>query len=398
MANRLLFFIFLGFLPGIAFGQDFKVVGYLPYYRFHLLDELELERLTHLNIAFLNPDAEGNLSLPEGDLRQVIERGHAAGLEVFLSLAGGYLQPEWANAWAQLQRPQNRSAFIHRIIQFAQEYQVQGIDVDLEWQSVGDNYSGFVLELGDSLRAHGLEMTAALPGIYRYPQVSQAALEAFDWINMMVYDLRGPWDPGNVGPHSPFSFAEQAINYWQQQGVEPDRLTLGVPFYGYDFSDPNNIQAYTYQTILSWDAENAWRDQYQDTYYNGIPTIQAKTELARTQVGGIMIWEIGQDQPGPLSLLRAIDEVLQGLLTPLASSSRSPDDFLVYPNPFRERLFFEGLPPGTTIELISLTGQLLLAQQVFPHQAIESPPSLPAGMYFLRRDDRPQTLIPVIKQ
>ncbi len=30
----------------------------------------------------------------------------------------------------------------------------------------------------------------------------------------MVYDKTGPWKPDNVGPHSPFSSAEEAIRFW----------------------------------------------------------------------------------------------------------------------------------------------------------------------------------------
>jgi GH18 family chitinase len=44
-------------------------------------------------------------------------------------------------------------------------------------------------------------------------------------------------------------------------------------------------------------------------YYNGLPTIRRKTELAMKEAGGIMIWQVMGDAPGPKSLLRAINEV-----------------------------------------------------------------------------------------
>ncbi len=44
-------------------------------------------------------------------------------------------------------------------------------------------------------------------------------------------------------------------------------------------------------------------------YYNGIPTIKNKTQLAMKKAAGIMIWEITYDLPsGRKSLLNAIYE------------------------------------------------------------------------------------------
>ena len=40
---------------------DFKIVGYLSGRGLRKIDELELDKLTHLNLAFANPDQEGNL-------------------------------------------------------------------------------------------------------------------------------------------------------------------------------------------------------------------------------------------------------------------------------------------------------------------------------------------------
>jgi GH18 family chitinase len=46
-------------------------------------------------------------------------------------------------------------------------------------------------------------------------------------------------------------------------------------------------------------------------YYNGIPMIVKKAELAREKVGGIMIWEIPCDILNDMSLLKAIDQTLK---------------------------------------------------------------------------------------
>jgi hypothetical protein len=47
-------------------------------------------------------------------------------------------------------------------------------------------------------------------------------------------------------------------------------------------------------------------------YYNGIPIIVRKVELAKKMnLGGVMIWEISSDTRGDLSLLKALDQAVK---------------------------------------------------------------------------------------
>lgn len=55
-----------------AYSQSFKVIGYLPQHRLDGLDNLEFSRLTHINIAFANPDAQGNLSGDSVDIASAV--------------------------------------------------------------------------------------------------------------------------------------------------------------------------------------------------------------------------------------------------------------------------------------------------------------------------------------
>ena len=49
--------------------------------------------MTHLCLSFVNPDEQGNLSFANNaDPRLVINSAQAAGVKVFLSLAGGGLE------------------------------------------------------------------------------------------------------------------------------------------------------------------------------------------------------------------------------------------------------------------------------------------------------------------
>ena len=292
--------------------RTFKVVGYLPSGNFAQIDQLELSKLTHLDIAFANPDAEGHLRFRnEMELPLVVQKGHDAGLKVFLSIAGGGINEELAGYWLAVLQPENRTKFIKEIITFTEKYKLDGIDVDIEWNllpAIGDLYTPFVLELRDALHGIGKGISSALNVAGLHKSVTQEALQAYDFINVMVYDKTGIWRPEKPGPHSPYSYALDALKYWtEERKIPADKLTLGVPFYGHDF---DNIKYINYRDIVEIDPTYAYQDEFHSTFYDGIPTMVKKTHLARQSFGGIMIWQIGGDAFNELSLLRAIDQTL----------------------------------------------------------------------------------------
>lgn len=374
------------------FAQDFKVVGYLPSYRFALQDQIHYDRVTHLNLSFLNPDMQGNLSIEGQNIDPVVAKARVANpdIQVLISVAGGYLTNEWANAWNFFMQPAQRSAFIHSLIQYLETHDLDGIDVDLEWQYVTSLYSSFVIELSDSLQAKGLLMTAAWPGTTRYAQISNEALARFDWINLMAYDLTGPWDPNQPGPHSPYSFALQSLDFWKvQQGVAGDRLTLGVPFYGRSWDNGDTGQGFTYAAMVAENTSYAYLDQVGQRWYNGIPTIQAKTALAQAETGGIMIWELGQDVFGAnehLSLLAAIDAQVSST-TPLEQALPQAA-IRLFPNPFEDqlRLAWDGPAQFAAIALLDMQGRTVMTQDVWLDGTEIALPvaQLPTGMYLCR--------------
>lgn len=372
-----LFYMLLFLSSSCIFSQQFKSIGYLPYYRFDLIDQIQLEKLTHLNVAFANPDEFGTLSVNDIDIGPVVNRAHNAGLEVFISLGGGGIS---FSKWENLIRPQNRSEFIQKIIKYTRENNMQGIDVDLEWDNVNEDYSSFVLELNDSIDKYDLILTAALPGTYRYPEISDAALAAYDWINLMAYDLTGPWAPNNPGPHSPYSFALNSIDYWVDKGVEKERLTLGVPFYGYDFANQNNVIGLSYRDIISMNSANAQLDQVGQIYYNGLFTIERKTVLALQESSGIMIWELGQDSFDEYSLLDKIHSVIN---EPVIVTTNGLN---IFPNPFRNEINIR-LEKQQDAELIlfDINGHLIKIQNIVnkDHASINSD-DLPQGIYIIK--------------
>lgn len=306
----LLLGVFLLFFQKCSSAQDFKVVGYLPEYRFDIADQIEWKALTHVCIGFAHPGNAGDLAMETEGLRAVINMAHDADVKVMLSLAGGLMLEEDENAWSRYTRPFYRTIFINSLLEFIQFYGIDGVDVDLEFKHVTSNYSDFVLELRDSLKTHNKLLSAALPGIVRYKHLSDKALKAFDFVNVMAYDFTGPFDPNSPGQHSPYDRSMRTIDFWKRQGLSRNKIILGVPFFGWDFSDRKAVKSVTFASLVERDSSFAHLDQVGDIYYNGIPLIEAKTETAIKKSGGIMIWELGQDDYTGFSLLSRINKVL----------------------------------------------------------------------------------------
>jgi hypothetical protein len=389
-------------------GQEHRVVGYLPYYRFGLVEQVGIEQLTHLCLAFANPDAQGNLSLEGVNPWPVVQRAHQAQVKVLVSLAGGALKPEWVEAWDRLTRPGQRTAFIHRIMNYVRAYQLDGVDVDLEFRHVTAHYSGFVLQMRDSLRAEGKLLTAALPGIVRYKHLSDEALQAFDFINLMAYDLTGQFAPNRPGPHSPYSLAVAALDFWERQGVSPRRLVLGLPLYGWDFSTPGQVRSVNYSEIVATNPAHALIDQIGRLYYNGILTVTAKTELAKNRAGGVMLWELGKDAYNEYSLLKTAYHTLRGEPSPALAAAAPPAaevqrasfmqepiilegteafglDVEVLPNPFQDSLTITNRE-HTALQLVLATqnGTILHEARLRPNASIYwETASFPPGKYLL---------------
>lgn len=344
---KLILLIILLILFGVnSYGQNARVVGYLPKYRFHLSDKIEYCKLTHLNLSFANPNEDGKIIM--SDISSVISdaKNDNPSIVICISIAGGGLTAQQKTYWSNLiDIPANRPALISNILNYVLENKIDGVDVDLEWDAVTSGYSDFVIELGAALKVHNKILTAAFPNQRRFDNISDAALEVFDFINIMSYDGTGPWKPSAPGQHSSYNYALNGIDLWKNTvGITGSKLTLGIPFYGYNFINSTTATAFTYGSMVAEDVQNADLDKVGNSYYNGRPTIESKVELANAQVGGIMIWEIGQDSFDEYSLLKAIHNKYTSLGTKTTglcgndiktdvSTSKSPSNLIVYPNP-----------------------------------------------------------------
>ncbi len=352
-------FICVAFIVAIYSANTFAkpvVIGYIPAFRAMAatMDATDLNLVTHINISFLNPDASGALikndamlcmpnaagaSTTASDLRYVINKAHQANVKVLVSVAGGVI-PSCSGDWNSLLHASNRQAFVDKLIKFVDDFNLDGLDVDLEGDvltkidKAGD-YTPFIQALSDQLKTRNKLLTCATAS-YEGGMIPISSIQYFDYVNIMSYDTIGPsWGVAGV-EHSTYAQAVRDVTLWKNRGLSQEKLVLGVPFYGYGFG--TYAANYTFKEILAnFGTENSDKDLIGNACancnyltYNGISTIKNKTRLALQQGAGIMIWELSQDATGNLSLLKAINTEMKtanssasSTLSSLANSSVS---------------------------------------------------------------------------
>ena len=275
---------------------------------------IDYGKVTHINIAFENPtNAEGDLSFSrKNDV--LIAKAHANKVKVLVSIGGGSASGDKAllARYFDLLSDAKRAGFAAKLADYVSLHEFDGLDVDIEGPSINQDYGAFIHELAMALKPKGKLLTAALSKGYGASKVPDSVFEHFDFVNIMAYDGAGYWDPNSPGQHSSLEFAKSNVTYWLGRGLPKSKAVLGVPFYGYGFGEAFRKRDYSYSAIVAAfpGAENS--DQAGNTiWYNGIPTIKAKTRYVVEQgLGGVMIWSLDYDVKGERSLLSAIHETL----------------------------------------------------------------------------------------
>lgn len=283
-----------------------KVIGYLPYYSTDYLEKIDFTALTHLNIAFTNPDSSGNLSngISDETMRKIVKKCHENGVKAVASFGGGAIS---STNYNNLMRgnPEGITRFNETIINYCKEYELDGVDIDFEFiasSPAWEYFEDWMIALKKECDKNDLILSAAVASWYT-DNISDKAMDCFDYIMLMAYDNNA--DSEN---HSTYDYAKYELEYHVNKGIDKHKLILGVPFYGYSYTSSGEMDwnsAASYRYIISKDLTAKNKDFSGGYSYNGVPTIKKKCELSK-EYGGIMIWELSQDADGANSLLKVI--------------------------------------------------------------------------------------------
>jgi chitinase len=208
-----------------------------------------------------------------------------------------------------------------------------------------------------------------------------------DFVNLMTYDIHGAWDSktgysaplyAGAGETNPENMVDSMTTDWLNAGCQPDKLILGVPFYGRGWTlrgsdmsigasgNPGKPGPYVGESGMLSYAEicnrisSGWTQGYDSTVeqayvhgdgqwfsYDNERSISAKMQYALSKnLGGAMVWALdfddftGQACGGETyPLLKTINRVLTGssgggshrtpaprpsVTTPAPSSTASP--------------------------------------------------------------------------
>jgi GH18 family chitinase len=317
MRNAILFVVFLILAVFSAYGQNiksgFRIVGYysLSAAMNANLDSFPFDKLTHINLFFLNPDSTGNFRQDLASLAPFIRAAHKNNIKVLPSIAGG-----GRHEYYHYLLREKRKKLVEDLTAIVVEHNFDGLDVDLEGADIDENYEAFVVELAASLKPQNKILTAAIAVFYK-DQFSDKALAQYDFMNVMSYDHTGPWAPSKPGPHSTYDHAVADLAYFiNERKIPGSKLTLGVGFYGYGFGPEISSApvSMSYRELLRLYPNAHGSDEQllssgATFYYNGMETIRKKNILAKKLASGIMIWQLMGDATGDKSLLSAINSM-----------------------------------------------------------------------------------------
>jgi len=277
--------------------KPFRIIGYLTDGE-GIVNLVRFDLVTHINYAFLIPNADGTLLdiANPWKLNDLVEKAHGKDVKVMISV-GGWGWDEQFETMAS--STVTRTRFVEGLLQFIERYHLDGADIDWEYPGPepgsDQNFMELMRELRGRLGSKLLTAAVAASGS-NADGILEEVFGQVDFLNLMAYD-----GPGIN--HSSYEYAVESIEYWSQRNLPSEKMVLGVPFY----SRPGEIY---YRKFVDLDPLAANTDQANygghQEYYNGIPTIQEKTRLALDRAAGIMIWTISYDAQDEHSLLAAI--------------------------------------------------------------------------------------------
>jgi GH18 family chitinase len=278
--------------------RPFRVIGYVT--SAVMVENIPFNQLTHLNYAFLIPNADGTF-VPLSNswkVKELVNRSRANGVQVLISIGGWGWDAQFEEMAAS---PEKRAVFIREALKVVDEYGFDGVDVDWEYPDPGQsaqNYLALITELRAALPGKLLTTAVIASGDEFGLGVPAETFAMFDFVNIMTYD--GP-------DHATLEQFQMGLDYWLGRGVPPEKLVMGLPFY----SRPGEVP---YRKLVQNDPAASQTDVliYNGTEqrYNGIPTVRQKTLIALDKASGIMFWTLEHDAAGDASLLNAIYQTI----------------------------------------------------------------------------------------
>ena len=188
-------------------------------------------------------------------------------------------------------------------------YELDGIDLDWEFLSApGPEELQKLKALASELKILMPEDSTLSAAVSRWRLPDEEFFSIVDKVHLMAYD--------GYGKHATYESAVADSDILlSRYGVSPEKLILGLPFYGRIFS-PEAADYWkgtmNYRRIIETFQPEFTADDAGGYYYNGPETIVQKTSWAvDRRLGGVFVWEPFYDADGPQSLSGALRDTIE---------------------------------------------------------------------------------------
>jgi chitinase len=352
-----------------------RLVGYLASWSLgasYGIADVPARLLSHLIYAFAAISSAGEC-VPGSTKSDPLYLPQLAGLKqrnpqlkTLISIGGGGGD---ANFPLVVQSSDAIQHFAASAVQFMTQYGFDGIDIDWEYP-VGDHQKQGLTALLAELRrqldqksettgAPYLLTLAAPAGIQNFASFDFASINrSLDWFNVMTYAFHGNWEkvtnfdaPLYATQADPSPFLQRmayntdaVVRSYLALDLPPDKLVVGMPFFGYGWKGVPDVNNGLYQPATSpgdgthargvydyrdiaqrligalpryWHGEAQVPWLYDPTLgvmisYDDAQSLAIKADYVRSQkLGGAMIWEISTDDTQH-SLVTALATHLRG--------------------------------------------------------------------------------------
>ena len=293
--------------------------------------EANLDYIDEISPVWYEMRSNGTLNVLGGARdKTLVDAAHAAGVLVLPSITNGF-DPE--RTGYVLRNADRRSKFVERIVKEVEEYAYDGVDIDFEGMPSSERevFTAFIRELADGLHARGWLLAIAIHA--RTSDAGGAAgAQAQDWyaigqavdrFRIMTYDYH--WSGGLAGPVAPIYWVQEVMEYAKTR-VDPSKIVVGVPFYGYDWVGTDGwpltwldiqdlLKIYEPKvSLLESDsqgevAESTFnyrdRDGSHAVWFSSARSMEAKLDLVKQyDLAGIAIWRLGGEDPSYWQAIR----------------------------------------------------------------------------------------------
>ena len=343
------------------------VVGYVfPQDNVLQPGQIDARSLSRINYAFANIEngrMVAGFSADEKNFAYLESLKQQNPKLTVLVSVGGWL---WSTNFSDVSRSrQSREVFIQSVMEFLTRYDLDGLDIDWEYPGMpGSGHpfrsedkqnftlllkklrSRFDAETGKTHRRLYLTIAAgASDEFLAHTEMAKVQLYV-DTVNLMTYDYYESSSDNITGHHAPLftspadpkkDSADTSVRAFVKAGVPPDKILLGLPFYGHTWGQVEDREHGLYQpgkpipavyapyhliaeSMLNHGFDRYWDSNTSTPYlyspekkifvsYEDPESITAKCSYVLAhKLGGVMFWDYSGDPSG--TLLRAIHDSL----------------------------------------------------------------------------------------